>query len=206
MINERCLRFRELRVVDDSGAGGVLSAREALTTAKERGLDLVLVAPNAQPPVAKIVDYGKYKYEQEKREKENKKHKQELKGIKISPRISEHDMGHLVKNALKFLAEGDKVRVVCMFRQRELAHPNIGLAKINKFAEMCGEEAVVERPAVLEGRQMAMILMPKPAGKGVPKKDGKNQGENNENKDQQDSSQEVQDHRVGENHPPESQQ
>lgn len=204
MINERLLRFRELRVVNTDGSPlGVIPSREALTTAREQGLDLVLVAATATPPVAKIVDFGKFKYENEKREKENKKHKQELKGIKITPRIAEHDLSHLVKNALKFLDEGDKVRVVCMFRQRELAHPQIGLGKLNRFVEMCGEDAVVERPPSLEGRQMAMILMPKPPGKGT-KKDGKE--DKRENPDEQDGGKAVQDHGVGEDNTPKSEQ
>lgn len=196
MINGRLLKFRELRVLlFDGTQKGVMPSREALELAREHNLDLVLVAPNAEPPVAKVIDFGKHKYETEKREKENKKHKQELKGIKITPRIAEHDLGHLAKTACKFFAEGDKVRVVCMFRQRELVHPQIGKNKLMRFAELCAEAAIIEREPNLEGRQMAMILLPKPKQKGS-KQDAKNQ-------DQQDGSKEVQDHGDGENHPPE---
>lgn len=193
MITGRLLRMKEVRVLmADGEQKGVMTSRDALELARSVDLDLVLVAPNADPPVCRVIDFGKYKYDQEKRDKENKKHKQELKGIKITPRIAEHDLGHLAKTASKFFAEGDKVRVVCMFRQRELVHPQIGKQKMDRFAELCADVAVVERPANLEGRQMSMIMMPKVKGKG-PKQDAKNQ-------DEQDGGEAIQDHGVGQDH------
>ncbi|MBS1705124.1 MAG: translation initiation factor IF-3 [Armatimonadetes bacterium] len=192
-MNERILRFRDVRVVAADGSQmGILQTRQALEMARDQGMDLVMVAESAQPPVVKIVDFGKYKYENEKREKENKRKSLELKGIKMSPRIAEHDMQTLLKNAKKFLEEGHKVRVVCMFRQRELAHSGIGLEKMLRFADQLQEVAVTERAPALEGRQMIMILNPKP-GKPAGKKDAKNQ-------DKQNGSEEVQDHGNGEDH------
>ncbi len=167
-----------------------MTSREALDQARAQGLDLVLVAPNAQPPVAKITDYGKHKYLEGKMGKDKKPKTQELKGIKISPRIAENDMGHLARNAIKFLEHGDKVKVTCMFRQRELAHPENGKTRLEHFAELVSEVGQVERPPNLDGRQMIMVLMPKP---GVKKKDAKDQ-------DKQVGSEEVQDHRNGEDH------
>lgn len=196
MINGRLLRIKEVRVLmADGEQKGIMTSREALDLARSVDLDLVLVAPNAEPPVCRVIDFGKYKYETEKREKENKKHKQELKGIKITPRIAEHDLGHLAKTASKFFSEGDKVRVVCMFRQRELVHPQIGKMKMDRFAELCADVAVVERPANLEGRQMSMIMMPKPKAKG--------QKENAKNQDKQDGGEEIQGDGVGQDHAPE---
>lgn len=193
MINGRLLRLKEVRVLmADGEQKGVMSSRDALELARSVDLDLVLVAPNADPPVARVIDFGKYKYEQEKRDKENKKHKQELKGIKITPRIAEHDLGHLAKTATKFFNEGDKVRVVCMFRQRELVHPQIGKQKMDRFVELCADVAVVEREASLEGRQMSMIMLPKPKAKGQ-KQDAKDQNK-------QDGGEEIQDHGVGKDH------
>ncbi len=169
---------------------GVMTTRDALDQARSQGLDLIMVAPHAQPPVAKIADYGKHKYLEGKLGKDKKPKGQELKGIKISPRIAENDMAHLSRNAIKFLEHGDKVKVTCMFRQRELAHPENGLKRLEHFAEMVSEVGTVERPPNLDGRQMIMVLMPKP---GVKKKDAKDQ-------DKQVGSEEVQDHRNGEDH------
>lgn len=192
-MNERCLRFRELRVIAEDGSQvGVIPTRQALALAKEAGLDLVVVSPQAQPPVAKVIDYGKYKYEMEKREKESKRKAQDVKGIKITPRIADHDMEHLARNAVKFLGEGDKVRVVCQFRARELAHAELGIKRHQRFAEMVGEAGVIEKPPSLEGRQMVMILLPN------PKKASSN---NAKNPNEQDSSKAVQDHGQGQDNP-----
>lgn len=169
---------------------GVISSRDALNQAREQGLDLVLVAASASPPVAKITDYGKHKYLEGKQGRDKKPKGQETKGIKISPRIQLHDMEFLCKNARKFLEHGDKVRVTCMFRQRELAHPELGKERLEKFASWLEDIAVVERAPTLDGRQMIMIVNPKP---GVKKKDAKNQ-------DIQNGSEEVQDHGDGEDH------
>lgn len=153
---------------------GVISTREALNRAKAQGLDLVAVSVAARPVVCKILDYGKYKYELGKQKKESKKKTQETKGIKIRPSTAEHDLGFLLKNATKFIEEGDKVRVLCQFRVRELAHPEIGQRKLIWFAEKLAEIATVEKPPALEGRQMTMILLPKGAS---GKKNAKDQDE-----------------------------
>ncbi len=176
------MRHPELRVIGSDGSQlGVLSSRDALARAREEGFDLILVAGHAQPPVAKIADYGKHKYLEGKSGKDKKPKGQETKGIKISPRIAQHDMEFLARNARKFLEHGDKVKVTCMFRQRELAHPELGKERLEKFAVGLEDCAVVERAASLDGRQMIMILNPKP---GAVKKDAKNT-------DVQDSSEEV---------------
>lgn len=181
------MRNKELRVISSAGEQlGVIPAKEALSMAKEEGLDLVLVAASAKPPVAKIVDYGKWKYEQNKQKKDQKRKPQEVKGIKISPNIAEHDIQVAVRKAKEFLADGDKVRIVCRFRYRELAYPKRGEEKLNLMAEYLAEEGKAERAPVLNGREMVLVLNPKPQGSGG-KKDAKEQ-DKNEDKDKKDSS------------------
>jgi translation initiation factor IF-3 len=174
-----------------------MRSRQALELAQEVGLDLVLVADSASPPVAKIIDYGKYRYETKKREKENKKVKQEVKGIKISPRIAEHDLQNYIRHATKFLQEGHKVRVTCRFRARELVHPDIGRTKLERFAAALEELSAVERMPSLDGNQMIMVLAPKSAKKSL----GKQQDAKTENK--QDSRETVQNNGVGKDNPKE---
>lgn len=161
-INRRLLKFPELRVIDSEGKLlGVVTSRNALNQAQDEGLDLILITATATPPVAKIADYGKYKYMEKKAGKDKKPKVQEVKGIKLSPRIADHDMGFLSTNARKFIGHGDKVKVVCQFRQRELTHPELGKEKLEKFAASLADVANVERTPHLEGRQMIMILNPK---------------------------------------------
>lgn len=162
--------------------------------AREQGLDLVMVSPTATPPVCKIIDYGKHKYQTEKQNKESKRKQQDLKGIKMRPGTASHDLETLLRNAKKFLEEGHKVKVTCQFRAREVTHPEIGLRKMNSFAEQLSEIAVVERPPSLDGKLMIMILLPKPSTGS--KKHAKDQ-------DKQDSGEALQSDRIGENHPPE---
>ena len=136
-INEE-IRARELRVVGPENEQiGIMSGREALALAEEQHLDLVEIAPNAKPPVARIMNYGKYRYEQQKREKEAKKKQKivTLKEVKLRPHIEDHDFYVKMKNASKFLAEGNKVKVTIMFRGRELSHPELGMAVLTRFAE-----------------------------------------------------------------------
>ncbi len=172
---------------------GIMQSRQALSLAKEDGLDLVMVSPTAQPPVCRIIDYGKHKYLEGKLGKDKKGKQQEVKGIKISPRIAEHDLAFLVRNAARFLEEGHKVKVTCMFKAREITHPELGKKKLEIFAEQVVELATVERTPTLDGRMMIMVLVPKPnAGK---KKDAKDQNK-------QDSGKAVQDHRNGKDHAP----
>lgn len=190
------MRFRDVRVIGPEGEQlGILQSRQALNMARELGLDLVMVSPTAQPPVCKIIDHGKYKYLTEKQAKENKKVKQDVKGIKMRPGTAANDLATLMRNAQKFLEEGHKVKVTCQFRAREVTHPEIGLQKMQKFAADLADVAVVERPPALDGRLMIMILLPKPAAK-QPKKNAKDQ-------DQQDGGQAVQDNGVGKDHPQE---
>jgi translation initiation factor IF-3 len=138
-----------------------MTSRKALNLAKEEGLDLVLVAESAQPPVCKIADYGKLKYLESKRKRENHKRVQETKSLKISPRISDHDLGITQRKAGEFLAHGDKVRLICQFRNRELSHPELGRERLNRLAAQLSEVGVVESQPALEGRMMTMMLRPK---------------------------------------------
>jgi translation initiation factor IF-3 len=161
-MNER-IRAREIRVIDEDGTQlGIMTPRDALAMARERGIDLIEVAPQAQPPVCKIMDYGKFKYEQAKREKESaKKHKQsELKGIQMFPNIEDHDFNVKVRNAIKFLQDGDKVKVTLRFRGRQITHPEFGRQQMEKVIQLTAEHAQVEKPPAMEGRMMTMILTP----------------------------------------------
>lgn len=161
-INEE-IRCKEVRLIDDAGEQrGVMAPRDAAKIAAEKGLDLVEIAPNANPPVCRIMDYGKYKYEQSKREKEAKKNQKTIsvKEVKLRPSIEDHDFMTKARNAAKFLADGDKVKVTIMFRGREITHPELGQELCERFAEELSGVAKVEKPAKVEGRNMIMILAP----------------------------------------------
>ena len=163
-INEE-IRDAELRVISSDGQQlGIMSAKEALDIAEQKNLDLVKIAPQSKPPVCKIMDYGKYRFEQSKREKEARKnqHVVDIKEVRLSLNIDTHDFNTKLNNALKFIKHGDKVKVSIRFRGREMGHPEIGLETMKRFADACAEVAVVEKPAKLEGRQMLMFLAPKP--------------------------------------------
>ena len=162
-INEE-IRAREVRVVSaDNDQLGIMSVRDALAMAEEQHLDLVEVAPNGKPPVCRIMNYGKYRYEQQKREKEAKKKQKTftLKEVKLRPHIEDHDFYVKLKNAAKFLGDGNKVKVTIMFRGRELSHPELGLNVLTRFAGELTDQAVVEKEAKLEGRNITMILAKK---------------------------------------------
>ena len=164
-INEE-IRAREVRVITADGEQlGIMSGRAAQQLAVERHLDLVEIAPTAKPPVCKIMDYGKFRYEQQKREKEARKKQKtfDIKEVKLRPGIEDHDFNVKYKNAVRFLEDGDKVKVTIMFRGRELSHPELGQVLLNKMAEQLKEIAVVERVPKLEGKNMIMIVAPKPA-------------------------------------------
>ena len=164
-INEE-IRAREVRVITADGEQlGIMSGRAAQQLAVERHLDLVEIAPTAKPPVCKIMDYGKFRYEQQKREKEARKKQKtfDIKEVKLRPGIEDHDSNVKYKNAVRFLEDGDKVKVTIMFRGRELSHPELGEVLLNKMAEQLKEIAVVERVPKLEGKNMIMIVAPKPA-------------------------------------------
>jgi translation initiation factor IF-3 len=161
-INER-IRAQQLRVVTDDGEQlGILSLSEALERAADAGLDLVEVAPNADPPVCKIMDYGKFRYEESKKEHERKKKQATvvLKEIKLRPKTEAHDLAIKVKKLKGFLAENCKVKITIMFRGREISHPEQAHRLINQVLELVGEDAQVEQPAKREGRNMTMILAP----------------------------------------------
>lgn len=164
-INEE-IRAREVRVIGSDGEQlGIMSGREAQQLAYEKHLDLVEIAPTAKPPVCRIMDYGKYRYEQQKREKESRKKQKtfDIKEVKLRPGIEEHDFNVKFKNAVRFLEDGDKVKVTIMFRGRELSHPELGEVLLNKMAAQLKELAVVERQPKLEGKNMIMIVAPKPS-------------------------------------------
>ena len=150
---------------EDGAQLGVMSAQEAQVLADERGYDLVKIAPNAVPPVCRIMDYGKYRFEQAKKEKEARKNQRlvETKEIRLSLNIDVADFNTKAKHAMRFLQEGNKVKVSIRFRGRELGHPEIGLETMNRFADACSEMGSVEKPAKMEGRNMLMFLAPKTA-------------------------------------------
>jgi translation initiation factor IF-3 len=152
-------------VIDSDGSQlGVMSLRQAMDLAEQKNLDLVKIAPQATPPVCKIIDYGKFRFEQAKREKEAKKNQRvvEIKEIRLSLNIDTHDFETKKNHAVRFLEEGNKVKVSIRFRGREMGHPEHGLEIMRRFAETMAEVANVEKPAKLEGRTMLMFLAPKP--------------------------------------------
>ena len=163
MINGQ-IRDKEVRVIAENGDQlGVMPVKEAMKLAQEAELDLVKIAPKAQPPVCKIIDYGKYRYELARKEKEAKKKQKtvEVKEVRISPNIDTNDLNTKVNNAKKFIAKGNKVKVTLRFRGRAMAHMQQSKHILDDFAEMLAEVAVVEKPAKLEGRSMSMVLTEK---------------------------------------------
>ncbi|GIM28685.1 translation initiation factor IF-3 [Clostridium polyendosporum] len=161
------IREKEIRVIADDGSQlGVISTREALRMAEEKELDLVMISPNANPPVCRIMDFGKYIYEQSKKEKEAKKKQKviNVKEVRVSPTIEENDVRIKANNARKFLNDGDKVKVTVRFRGREAEHAHVvGNRILKNFVERLEDVCVVEKPAKLEGRNMTVILAPKKA-------------------------------------------
>ncbi len=167
-INEE-IRIREVRVTSASGEQlGIMATHDALHMAEEQHLDLVEVAPKAKPPVCRIMDFGKYRYEQQKREKEVKKRQKviSIKEVKLRPNIEQHDFDVKLKNALRFVQEGNKVKVTIMFRGRELSHPELGKDVLQRVAAELKDLVSIERDAKLEGKNMIMILAPKAQFKG----------------------------------------
>ena len=152
-----------MRVIDSSGNQlGILGIMEAIQIAEDEGLDLVEIAPTAAPPVCKIIDYGKFRYQQTKKEKESKKaqHQSKLKEIKMKPNIDEHDFQVKLKKARGFIEDGDKVRVTCMFRGREILHSEYGQNVISRFCEGMSDVASVESPAKMFGKSLSLVLAP----------------------------------------------
>lgn len=162
-INEE-IRDKEVRLIGEQGEQlGIFSAREALALAEQRDLDLVRIAPKALPPVCKIMDYGKYKFELAKKEKEARKnqHVIEIKEVRMSLVIGDHDLQTKVNHVIRMLGEGDKVKVSVNFRSREMSRTQVGRDLLERVAQMCSEVAVVERPSKMEGRNMSMFLAAK---------------------------------------------
>ena len=162
-INEE-IRDKEVRLIDSDGSQlGVVSIQQAMDTAIQRGLDLVKIAPKAEPPVCRVMDYGKFRFEQAKKEKEARKNQKvvDIKEVRLSAKIDVADFNVRVKQAEKFLKGGDKVKASIRFRGREMAHTDIGLTVMQRFAEACAEFGTIEKAAKLEGRQMLMFIAPK---------------------------------------------
>lgn len=163
LLNEG-IRAREVRLIDQNGEQlGIKSKNEALEIAARVNLDLVLVAPNAKPPVGRIMDYGKFKFEQQKKDKEARKNQKiiSVKEVRLSPTIEEHDFNTKLRNAIKFLEKGDKVKASIRFKGRAITHKEIGQRVLVRFAEACSEVATVESHPKMDGRSMFMILAPK---------------------------------------------
>ena len=168
-INEEIrVRGGEIRVTDAEGQSlGLMQVKDALNMAMEQHLDLVEIAPKAKPPVCRIMDYGKYRYEKQKREKEARKKQKviSIKEVKLRPNIEQHDFDVKLKNATRFLGDGDKVKVTIMFRGREMSHQELGRELLHRVAEQLKDLVAIERDAKLEGKNMIMILAPKAPAK-----------------------------------------
>ena len=165
MINEE-IRDREVRLIDENGEQlGVMPTQKALELAEERGLDLAKIQPTAKPPVCKLMDYDKYRYEQAKRERENRKNQRvvAIKEVQLSATIEENDVLTKAKMAIRFLEDGDKVKVSIRFRGRQITHSEIGMKVMQDFAQRCASVSSVERRPMMDGRHMIMILAPKAA-------------------------------------------
>lgn len=159
----REIRAPKVRVIGSAGEQiGIMTPKEALNVAENEGLDLVEIAPNANPPVCKVIDYGKFRYDQTKREKESKKasHQVKVKEVKVKPNINEHDLNTKMRHAKDFLEKGNKVKVTCMFRGREMAHKEIGERLIKKIVDDLQEVAVCETPMKMFGRFLTVVLAP----------------------------------------------
>jgi translation initiation factor IF-3 len=173
-VNER-IRIREVRLIDDAGEQvGIIPTRDALEMARERGLDLVEVAPNAVPPVCRLMDYGKFRYEQSRKERESRRnqHVIELKEVRIRPKIDDHDLETKGRQAAKFLDGGDKVKLTVTFKGREMAHPDIGKGLLDQLADMLRPHGTVEAMPRLEGRAMIMFMNPVKAKQNSNEKEG----------------------------------
>ncbi|NIM05940.1 MAG: translation initiation factor IF-3 [Armatimonadetes bacterium] len=169
-MNER-IRAPQVRVIDENGAQvGVMTTKEALALAQSKELDLIEVAPNASPPVCRVMDYGKYKYAQSKRDRDQRRKQRgaEVKLLRLRPNIHEHDVAVKLKKLRAFLEEGNKVRLNMIFRSREMSHPDIGRQVLLNLAEQASDVGVVESHPRTEGRMMSMVLVPKGASAKTP--------------------------------------
>ncbi|MFA0754011.1 MAG: hypothetical protein IMHGJWDQ_001794 [Candidatus Fervidibacter sp.] len=167
-VNEQ-IRVPKVLVIDENGQKlGVMETRDALRLARSKGLDLIEVAPHARPPVCRIMDYGKFKYQQQKREREARKHHKEMKEIRLSPQMSEHDLRYRIKNAEEFLMEGHRVRIFMQPRGRWVAHLDLGEAKLQEFVNHLSHVAVVEMPITHQGNMLVVVLAPRKDAKAKP--------------------------------------
>ena len=165
-INEQ-IRVSQVRLIDENGEQlGIVSTYDARRQAQEKGLDLVEIAPQAQPPVCKIMNYGKFRYSKEKQEKKNRKAQIKVKELKLRPGIADNDIMIKVSHAKEFLSEGNKVKVTCMFRGREMAHTEIGEAAMQRFVDELKDFAMVEIPPKMTGRSLCLVLAPAKQTKG----------------------------------------
>jgi translation initiation factor IF-3 len=170
LLNER-IRDREVRLIDEDGAQlGIVPTREALQTARDKGLDLFLVQPDANPPVARIMDYGRFKFEQEKRERETKRkhHRVDVKEIKMRYKIEDHDYQVKLRSAQKFLRDGDKIKVIIVLRGREMQHKDMAMSLMNRYSNELQNLAMIDREPKMEGKSVIMILSPLPQRGGKP--------------------------------------
>jgi translation initiation factor IF-3 len=178
-VNER-IRIREVRLIDDEGNQiGIIPTREALEMAREKGLDLVEVAPNAVPPVCRLMDYGRFRYEQSRKERESRKnqHVIKLKEVRVEPKIGLHDRETKGRQAIKFLEGGDKVKLTVLFRGRSITHPELGRELLALLAEQISDYGVVEQSARMEGRTMTMIVAPtRPKAGAMEREDSSSHG------------------------------
>lgn len=173
-VNDR-IRIREVRLIDDEGTQlGIIQTRDALEMARQRGLDLVEVAPNAMPPVCRLMDYGKFKYEQSRKERDSRKnqHVVELKEVRIRPKIDDHDLETKGRQAAKFLDAGDKVKLTVLFRGREMAHPDIGRGLLDQLIEQLRPHGTLEQPPRMEGRAMTSFMNPLKQKQSQTEKEG----------------------------------
>ena len=157
------IRASQVRVIDDDGQMlGVLSLREAVQVAKDRNLDLIEISPGAKPPVCKLIDYGKFKYQKKKKQQESKKNQinVQIKEIQFSPRTEDHDIEYRIKHILRFLADGDKAKIIIMFRGREMAFLDLGYKLMEKITTELAGKVQIESPPTMEGKRMTMVLMP----------------------------------------------
>ncbi|HYP18549.1 MAG TPA: translation initiation factor IF-3 [Chloroflexia bacterium] len=168
-MNER-IRAREVRLIGEDGENSLMFVRDALALARQRGMDLVEVAPNEVPPVVKMMDYGRFRYEQTKKERDARKTQKQvvIKEVRLSPKIDDHDIDTKARMARRFLEDGDKVKLTVRFRGRELAHPEIGRDVLEQVRQMLGENIVIELAPKMDGKAMTMVVSAKP-GKPAPK-------------------------------------
>ncbi len=178
-MNER-IRIREVRLIDEEGQQiGIIPTREALDMARERGLDLVEVAPNAAPPVCRLMDYGKFRYEQSRKERESRKHQHviRLKEVRVEPKIGKADLETKGRQAAKFLEGGDKVKLTVLFRGRSITHPELGRDLLDQLAIQLQDHGVIEQGARMEGRTMTMYMAPSKPRSSGSEREGQDNGQ-----------------------------